>query len=107
MSLNQRGKIVGKIVHPRAAATDRKLKQHLATRPRSPVPAQDVIEISSDEDEDPHPPPKRPLADRVNSSSDNQPDYKLQLFQKDQEIQKLKKVRHLRLPCCRFSLMFA
>lgn len=90
MSLNQRGKIVGQVVRSRAASSDRKHKRHPT------VPAEDIIEISSDEDEELQPPPKRTFARRENPLSVDS-NYKSQLFDRDQEIEKLKKVRHQRL----------
>lgn len=81
MSLNQRGKIVAQVLHARVATSDRgKSKRSPTARPRPPVPPQDIIEISSDEDENLTLQPKRPF---VNHDS--------QLSEK-QEIEKLKKV---------------
>lgn len=91
MSANRRGKIVGQVVHPGVATSDRKQKQ-----PRASV-VQDIIEISSDEDEDLRPPPKRTmrtLAKRGHPTSTHESDYKASLSQKDHEIEKLKKARH-------------
>lgn len=93
MSLNHRGQITGQVVHPLVALSDRKQKRHL-THPHPPPPAGDIIEISSDEDEDPQPPPKKVLINIEHPSSTHEPDYKARLFQKDREIENLKKVCH-------------
>jgi hypothetical protein len=92
MSVNH-GRIVGQVVHP-GLAPERKQKRSSTPHSRLPVPAEDIIEISSDEDEDPQPPPKRTLTKRGHPPPTHEPDYKARLFQKDQEIERLKKVRH-------------
>lgn len=94
MSVNQRGRIVGQVVHPGVTASERKQKRLPSARPHTPVPPQDVIEISSDEDEELQPPPKKTLAKRRHPPSTHEPDYKARLSQKEHEIEKLKKVRH-------------
>jgi hypothetical protein len=66
------------------------------------VPAEDIIEISSDED-DLQPPPKRALTKRGNSTF-AESNYKAQLFSKDHEIERLKKVRHPPLAYYRFRV---
>jgi len=93
MSVNQRGRIVGQVVHPGLAASERKQKRLPTPRPHPPAPPPDIIEISSDEEE-PQPPPKRALTKRGHPPPTHEPDYKARLFQKDREIEKLKKVRH-------------
>ena len=94
MSVNQRGRIFGQVVHPGVSASDRKQKRRSTPRPKPPV--QNIIEISSDEDEDLQPPPKRILVKRGHPSSTHEPDYKAHLSQNDHEIERLKKVRHQR-----------
>jgi len=107
MSLNQRGKIVGQVVRPGVATSDRKQKRPSTGHPQSPAPeAQDIIDISSDEDEDLQPPPKRILTKRRHLASTHESDYKARLSQKDHEIEKLKEVRHQRLSCGHFGLTF-
>lgn len=93
MSVNQHGRIVGQVVHPGVAASDRKQKQPLT------LAAQNIIEISSDEDENLQPPPKRTLTKRGRLTPTHESDYKTRLSQKDREIEKLKKVRHQRCAC--------
>jgi hypothetical protein len=56
--------------------------------------AEDIIEISSDEDEEPQPPRKRTISERGQPPPTHEPDYRARLFQKDQEIERLKEVRH-------------
>jgi hypothetical protein len=98
MSLNRRGKIVGQVVHPRPAASDRKQGRRSTPHPHSRVPPQDIIEISSDEDEEAHPPPRKSPTNPFFVPSTNEPDYShLRQSQKDKEIEKLKKVRRLPL----------
>lgn len=105
MSVNQRGRIVGQVVHPGVTASDRKQKRLSTPRPKPPAQSvQDVIEISSDEDENLQPPPKRILIKRGHSSSTHESDYKVRLSQKDHEIERLKKVRHQRFARGHFVL---
>ena len=104
MSVNQRGKIVGQVVRPGVAASDRKQKRLSTTHPRPlALTAQDIIEISSDEDEDLQPPPKRILLQpppkgiltkHGRPTPARESDYKTRC-----EIERLKKVRHQRLAC--------
>jgi len=94
MSVNQRGRVVGQVVRPGLAAPERKQKRLSTPHPHPPPPAQDIIEISSDEDEEPQPPLKRSLTKRGHPPPTHHPDYKVRLSQKDREIEKLKKVRH-------------
>lgn len=93
MSVNQRGRIVAQVVHPGVAVAERKQKRLSNAHPHPPVP-QDIIEISSDEDEVLRPPSKRPHTKRGHPPSTHEPDYKARLSQKDREIEKLKEVRH-------------
>lgn len=88
MSPNQPGKIVARVTYPRGAASDLKQKRHSTPRPQPP--AEDIIEISSDEDEKAQQPLKRPS--RATSSRTHNPDYNVPLSRKDREIEKLKKV---------------
>lgn len=108
MSLNQRGKIVGQVVRPGVTTSDRKQKRPSTGHPQPPAPAapEDIIDISSDEDEDLQPPPKRTLTKRGHPASTHESDYKARLSQKDHEIEKLKEVRHQRLSCGHFGLTF-
>ena len=94
MSVDQRGRLVGQVVHPRVTAQERKQKRSSTAHPPPPVPAQHIIEISSDEGEELQPPPKRALTKRGHPPSTREPDYKARLSQKDHEIEKLKKVCH-------------
>ena len=107
MSLNQRGKIGGQVVRPGVATSDRKQKRPSTGHPHPPAPAasEDIIDISSDEDEDLQPPPKRTLTKRRHQASTHESDYKACLSQKDHEIEKLKEVRHQRLSCSHFGLI--
>lgn len=57
------------------------------------MPTEDIIDISSDEDDDLQPPQKKVFTRRGNSPSTNESDFIKQLSQKDQEIERLKKVR--------------
>ena len=104
MSLDpKRGRIVGQLVHPEAAAPKRKQNRHPTDRPRPPVSAHDIIEISSDEDEKSQPLPKRVPLNRVGSRSKaNEPDYPALLSQKEREIEKLKKVPSPTTQVCSF-----
>lgn len=104
MSVNQRGRIVGQVVRPGHAAPERKQKRLPTPLPHPPAPAQEIIEISSDEEE-PQPPPKRASTKRGHPPPTHQPNYKVQLHQKDREIEKLKKVRHQRSACGYLSLI--
>jgi len=107
MSVNQRGKIVGQVVRPGVATSDRKDKRLPTPHPQPLASAvQDIIEISSDEDEDLQPPPKRTLTKRGHPTSTHESDYKARLSQKDREIEKLKKVSHPRLSCSYLDLNF-
>jgi len=100
MSLNQRGRIVGQVVRPGVSAPDRKQRRLPTAHPQPPMSGvQDIIEISSDEDEDLQPPPKRLTTKRGHPTSTHEMDYKTRLCQKDLEIEKLKKVRHQRRAC--------
>jgi hypothetical protein len=103
MSVNQRGRIVGQVVHPGVAASDRKQRRLSTPRPKPPTqPIQNIIEISSDEDEDLQPPSKKILIKRGHPSSTHESDYKARLSQKDHEIDRLKKVRRQRFVCAHF-----
>ena len=101
MSVNA-GRNAGQVVHP-GLAPDRKQKR--SSTSRLPVPAGDVIEISSDEDEEPQPPRKRTLTERGRPPPAHEPDYKALLVQKDQEIERRKKVRRRRHPRGWFGLI--
>ncbi|KAF9777378.1 hypothetical protein BJ322DRAFT_1184210 [Thelephora terrestris] len=84
MSLNKPGGIVGQVVHPRATSSDQAQKRHRD----STVSTEDFIEISSDED-DLQPPQKKALTKRGKLLS-AESDYEAELFDKQQEIEKLK-----------------
>ena len=101
MSVNQRGKIVGQVVHPGVAAPERKNKRRSTPRPRPSTPSQDIIVISSDEDEESQPPSKRAHTKRGHPPPTHDPGYNVRLYQKDYEIEKLKKVRHQQRICVR------
>jgi hypothetical protein len=90
MSLNKPGGIVGQVVHPRATSSDQAQKRHRD----STVSTEDFIEISSDED-DLQPPQKKALTKRGKLLS-AESDYEAELFDKQQEIEKLKTVRRRR-----------
>lgn len=90
MSLNSRGKLVGQVVRPGVTLPDRGQKRRPTVRSQPPVPPEDIIEISSSEDD--QPPPKKIHTRRLPSISES--DYQAQLSQKDQQIEKLKGVRH-------------
>src|SRR5579872_5427799 len=99
MSLNRRGTTTSRGTNPGAAILDRKGKR---PHPHPPAPTHDTIEITSDDDEDPRPPPKRVFTRSENPPANLQ-DYEARLAQKDQEIEKLRKVRCMGTVCSCFD----